>query len=55
VLSTGSSAVPSGLLAVMSAWAVASMALSSQNPREQSCATAIAAASAPTCRRARSA
>src|SRR4051812_19635068 len=52
-LSTGFPAVPVLSLAAMSAWAVACM--SPQAPREQSSATAIAAASAPTCRRARSA
>jgi hypothetical protein len=53
LFSTGWAAVPSESLRVISAWAVAFM--SPQLPREQSCATAIAAASAPTCRRARSA
>ena len=53
LLSTGLAAVPLVSLAVMRACAVASM--SPQLPREQSWATAIAAASAPTWSRARSA
>ena len=53
LLSTGCAAVPSPSLAVIRLCAVASM--SPQLPREQSCATAIAAASAATCSRAFSA
>src|SRR3954447_3191917 len=53
LLSSGCAAVPSPSLAVIRACAVARM--SPQLPREQSCATAIAAASAATWRRAFSA